>query len=355
MIYIRDIRLYPVTLDLKTPFVTHFGKVDKRKSLILEVIDESGLHGFGESVAFESPWYTEETCSTAQSILEAFLIPQLIGQSFLHPRDLQARFQSIKRHAMAKAAIDMAIWDLYAQQKQLPLSRCLGGMKNQLDLGVVLGLQSISDLINQIETFQQQGYRHFKLKIAPGHDLRVIEAVREQYPDLSLMVDANGAYEQSDMKTLQALDSYALRLIEQPFGEKQLLWSAKLQDAMQTKIGLDESITSIEDARLAIELRACRAMSIKIGRLGGITSALELMEYAKSQQISLWCGGTLESGIGRAHALALASLEHFDLPIEFSDSSRYWEHDIIEPILSANRGTITLSNQFGLGHKLKIE
>jgi O-succinylbenzoate synthase len=350
MISIRDIRLHPVTLDLKEPFVTHLGKIQQRRSLIIEVIDDAGLHGFGECVAFESPWYTEETSHTAQSIIETFLIPLVVGQTFEHPRDVYKRFQLFKRHTMAKAAIDMAVWDIYAQKKQVPLYQCLGGVKSKLELGVVLGIQPIPNLLAAMLAFQQQGYHHFKLKIAPGHDLRMIEAVRERFPDLSVMVDANGAYEGSDFKTLLALDQYALRMIEQPFSEQQLLWSARLQDSMHTMIGLDESIASIEDAKLAIDLKACGAISIKLGRIGGITPTLELIEYAKSNNISLWCGGMLETGIGRAHALALATLHHFDLPIEFSDSKRYWEQDIIEPILSADHGTITLSDNFGLGY-----
>jgi O-succinylbenzoate synthase len=351
MITIQDIRIIPVTLQLKAPFVTHLGNVEKRSSLIVEVTDATGARGYGECVAFDSPWYTEETCATAQHVLSSFLIPRLRGMTVQHPSDTQAVFRTVKRHPMAKAAIDMALWDLYAQWMGLPLYQLLGGTRSAFEAGVVIGMQPIEHIIADMEHFVARGFQHFKLKIAPGHDEAIIATVREKFPDLSLMVDANGSYDEvAHLDRLLALDPYHLRVIEQPYGEKAWQATARLQQQMQTMIGLDESIASVEDAALAIELCACRAMSVKVGRIGGITPTLELLALAKRHHISLWCGGMLETGIGRAHALAVASLPHFDLPIEFSDATRYWERDVTDPVIEAIEGRITLMSDVGLGY-----
>lgn len=347
------ITLYHLKMKMKNPFKTSFGTVHEKEFFLLEAQDENGLLGYGESVAFAEPWYTEETIVTVRHMLDDFIIPKLLGKEISHPDEITEELAFIKRNPMAKSTIEGAYWDLYAQQQEVSLSQAIGGTASKIDVGIAIGIQpNLEAWTNKINAAVAEGYKRIKIKIKPGQDIEVVKMIRSVYPVLPLMVDANSAYTLEDMELLKNLDKYNLLMIEQPLASDDLVDHAVLQKAIETPICLDESITSFDDARRAISLGSCQVINIKIGRVGGISTAVKIHGYCQQHAISVWCGGMLEAGIGRAHNIALTSLPHFHLPGDTAGSSHYWMEDIITPEVKVVNGEIAVPSSTGRGFNL---
>lgn len=353
---LTEITIRHLQMKLKSPFATSFGTLENRDFLLLEAKDESGTIGWGESVAFRAPWYTEETMMTNWHMLEDFLIPLLLNKELQHPDEVRDTFSPIRKNNMAKSAIESAVWDIYAQQTNQSLAAALGGKSEQIEVGISIGIQpTTDDLIQLVHGYVKEGYKRMKVKIKPGKDVEVIRALREHFPDLPIMADANSAYSLKDLDTLKQLDEFNLMMIEQPLASDDIIDHAKLQKELETPICLDESINSLEDARKAVELGSTKVINVKIGRVGGLSEAKKIHDYCAEKGISVWCGGMLESGIGRAHNIALTSLPNFTLPGDTSGSDRYWEKDIIAPEVIANNGYITVPKKAGIGYEIDRE
>ncbi|GGM32911.1 o-succinylbenzoate synthase [Paraliobacillus quinghaiensis] len=356
MLAIEKVILHHLVMDYKHPFVTSFGRVEQKDFYIIEVIDQDGYSGFGETEAFETPWYTEETSETNRHVIESFLVPLVLEEEISHPSELAQRFQKVRRNNMAKAAVESAVWDLYAKKQNKPLYQLIGGAKNAIDVGVSIGLQpSVKQLLNVIETKLAKGYTRVKLKIKPGNDVELVRAVRKAFPEIPLMVDANSAYQLSDIKTLQQLDQFNLQMIEQPLANDDFVEHASLQQQLQTPICLDESIHTYSDVQTAIALESCKIINVKMSRVGGIKNVQDIEDYAAKNGIALWCGGMLEAGVGRAHSLAIASLAQFTLPADTAASENYWERDIIQPTVQVKNGQVHLPEKPGIGYEIDRE
>lgn len=350
---IKEIKLHALTMTLNNPFSTSFGTVTDRDFYIIEAVDADGNRGFGESVAFTTPWYTEETTQTSFHMMRDFLIPLLKTAHISHPDQISTLFKPIKRNNMAKAAIEGAIWDLYAKRKNIPLYKALGGSKQSIDVGISIGIQPTLDhLLKTIEHSVQAGYKRVKLKIKPGHDIEVLKAVRQYFPNLPILADANSAYTLEHINHLKQLDAFNLMMIEQPLAHDDIIDHATLQAEIDTPICLDESIHSLDDVRKAIQLGSCKVMNIKIGRVGGLTEARKIHDYCFAHNMPVWCGGMLEAGIGRAHNIALTTLENFNLPGDTAGSAHYWKKDIINPEVIVIDGKIHISNEPGIGYNI---
>lgn len=353
MLHIKKINLYRLNMTLKNPFITSFGTVQDKDFFIVEVIDRDGLRGYGESVAFHTPWYTAETRETTKHILTDFLIPIVLNTSLHHPKEVTTLFAAIKQHHMAKAALESAIWDLYAKQEDLPLHNLLGGNTREIDVGVSLGIEAnLDDLIKKIAHYHRAGYKRIKLKIKPGYDVAMLTHVRKHFPHINIIVDANGAYKIEDSAHLKKLDAFNLMMIEQPLHENALLEHATLQKQLDTPICLDESIHSLDDVKIAHQLGSCSIINIKQARVGGITEAIKIHDYCLANAIPVWCGGMLEAGVGRAHNIALASLANFTIPGDIAGSSHYFAEDIIAPEVVVKNGQIKLSKKAGIGYDI---
>lgn len=346
---LKQITLHHIRMNLKTPFSASNATYTDRDFIIVEAEDQNGIIGWGEGVAFSSPWYTEETVKTTWHMLEDFLIPITFHLKINDPKEISKQFKLIRRNFMAKAAIEEAIWDLYAKQENKALSAIMGGSKTRVEAGVAVGIQSIRDMLLSIEAFLDEGYRRIKVKIKPGADIELIKAIREEFPGVLLMADANSSYTLKDIDRLKAIDEFQLLMIEQPLGVDDIMDHAKLQRQLKTPICLDESITTLEDTRKALELDSCRVVNIKMGRVGGIHEAKQIHDLCYEKNIPVWCGGMLETGIGRAHNLALSSLDNFILPADLSASSRYWYEDIVEPEFFVEDGFIDVPVGVGIG------
>ncbi len=321
-----------------------------KEFVLVEVVDKDGISGWGESVAFAEPSYNEETLATNWHMLKDFLIPMAQQVAIEHPSELFDCFKSVRGNYMAKAAIEQAYWDLFAKQQEKPLAQVLGGVKREIEVGVSIGIQdTIEELLAKIGGNVALGYKRIKIKIKPGWDVEVVAQVREQFPNIRLMVDANSAYTLADVAHLQKLDEYSLMMIEQPLAHNDIIDHRVLQSQISTPICLDESIHSAEDARKAIELASCRIINIKTGRVGGLGEAIKLHELCRQNSIPVWCGGMLESGIGRAHNIAISSLPNFTLPGDTAASSNYWHEDIVEPEVMVYDGIIPIPEKPGIG------
>lgn len=353
---IQSVTLHLVRMRLVTPFSASYGTHTERRTILVELMNDSGQTGWGECVAFEEPWYTEETVETAWLILRQFLVPALAGKPIGHPSDIPALFRHVRRHPMAKAGLETAGWDLYCKQAGVPLAKELGGVRNEVNSGVAVGLQpSEAELFRVIERYVDEGYRRVKVKIKPGADLDLIHTIRSRYPDLPLMADANSAYGLNDIEHLVRLDAYDLMMVEQPLDADDIVDHAKLQRRLRTPICLDESIVTFDDARRALELGSCGVINVKIGRVGGLTEARRIHDLCAAQGVPVWCGGMLETGIGRAHNIALATLPGFTLPGDISASARYWERDVIVPEVTVEGGRIRVSQEAGIGYEVDRE
>lgn len=352
-ISLRKVTLHRISMQLKNSFQTSFGTIRGREFFIVEAEDEAGGTGFGESVSFMYPLYNEETIETTRHMLAQFLIPLVMEAPIEHPDEVSERFAPVKRNYMAKSALEGAIWDLYAKRHDRPLGRMLGGEKRQVDVGISIGIQpTVKELLHSVDGFVNEGYKRIKIKIKPGFDYDMLKEVRKQFPDILLMADANSAYSLKDIALLKKLDELNLMMIEQPLAHDDIVDHSRLQAQLSTPICLDESIHSLEDARKAVELGSCKIINIKIGRVGGLTESKKIHDYCLSQGVPVWCGGMLESGIGRAHNIALTTLSNFRMPGDTAASSRYWEKDIIEPEVTVSGGAIQVPDKPGIGYEV---
>ncbi len=346
---IATVELNVIQMPLKSPFITHLGAVRNREGIIVRVTNTEGLSGFGEGVAFSTPWYTEETVNTSLHMLTDFLIPLLQKHSIEHPEEVSHLFQAIRRNNMAKAALETAIWDLYAWEHSEPLSKIIGGTRPIIASGVVVATDSTTKALQQIEHYLEDGYQRIKVKINPNQDYSFLKEIRRHYPDLPIMADANSSYTLRDIDHLKALDEFNLMMIEQPLAHDDIIEHALLQKEIQTPICLDESINSFDDARKAVEFGSCQVINIKVGRVGGLNEAKKIHDYCFEKGVPVWCGGMIEFGVSRAHNIALASLPGFSIPGDISSSNRFWEEDIILPEVTVKNGVISVPKTPGIG------
>jgi len=348
---IDRIELRELQMPLVHFFETSFGRTTRRR-IVLVRVDADGLTGWGEVTAGEEPFYSYETAETAWHILRDFLIPWTVGKDWASPSDLAPRFRLIRGHNMAKAALENALWDIAAQQQSIPLAKLVGGTLAEIPCGVSIGIQkSVEELLDKVAREVAAGYQRIKVKVKPGWDVNVLEAIRGRFPRILLMADANSAYSLADLAHLKDFDRFFLMMVEQPLGWDDLLDHAKLQKEIATPICLDESIHNADDARKAIEIGACKIINIKLGRVGGFTAARQVHDVCRARNVPVWCGGMLESGIGRAHNIAMSTLPGFTLPGDVSASKRYWSLDIIDPeVMVSAQGTIHVPQTVGLGY-----
>jgi len=347
---IDSITLHHLSMPLVAPFETSFGRETDRECIIITLQSE-GLTGYGECVASHEPGYNYETIGTAWHILKDFIVPLVLGQDIKDALDFQHRVERIRGHHLAKAGVEMAIWDLLGKRDGKSLKEMFGGEKDKVEVGVSIGIQESAEaLVRTVESYLAQGYRRVKIKIKPGREVEETTAIRKKYPDLRLQVDANSAYTLENADALKPLDDLNLLLIEQPLFEDDIWDHRKLQAQFKTAICLDESIISPRHARYALEMEACRNINIKPARVGGLSQGIMIQDYCRERNIPVWCGGMLETGIGRASNLAIASLPGFVLPGDISASDRYYHRDITnERFVLNNDSTITVPNKPGLG------
>ncbi|HEY6488294.1 MAG: o-succinylbenzoate synthase [Terracidiphilus sp.] len=353
---IDGIILRELHLPLVRPFETSFGVTRDRRILLAEVRSE-GLIGWGECTAGERPFFSSETTDTAWQVLANELGPMLASESPEHGGDCPRLFKRVRGNPMAKAALENAIWDLEAQREGLPIATLLGGVRESIPCGVSLGIQaSIPELMSIIERALAAGYQRIKLKCKPGWDIEVFEKVRDRWPGIQLSCDANSAYSLRDADHLASFDAFDLLMIEQPLWHDDFYFHSMLQRQLNTPICLDESIRNRRDALAAIEMESCKIINIKLGRVGGFSEAIAVHNAAQERGIPVWCGGMLESGIGRSHNIALSTLENFTLPGDVSASARYWKEDIIEPeVTVTSEGEIVIPDSPGRGYEVRYD
>jgi O-succinylbenzoate synthase len=353
---IERVELRTVRLPLNEPFETSFGRIDSRL-IVLVAVTSGGETGWGEVVAAEQPLYSYETVGTALHVIRDYLAPAILGEPLRDISDLAQRLAPFRGHNMAKAGLELAFMDLCARLRFQSLSHLIGGTRERIPVGVSLGIQpSIDLLLDRVDRYLGLGYQRIKLKIKPGWDIRIVREVRRRNPDILLSVDANAAYTLADLDHLRVLDDFGLLMIEQPLEHDDLMDHAQLQSKLSTAICLDESITGIKRAKQALDLGSCRIINIKIGRVGGYSQALGIHDLCYDQGIPVWCGGMLESGIGRAHNIALASLPGFVLPGDISASSRYFARDLIVPEVTVSPGgTVIAPLGPGLGFNVDLD
>jgi O-succinylbenzoate synthase len=353
---IDGIILRELHLPLVRPFETSFGITRDRRILLAEVRSE-GLTGWGECTAGEHPFFSGESTDTAWLVLLNELGPMLVAESPESGGACPDIFRRVRGNGMAKATLENAIWDLEAQQSGVSLSKLLGGVREKIPCGVSLGIQkAIPDLLAIIEHELAAGYQRIKLKCKPGWDVQVFEAVRERWPEIVLSCDANSAYRLRDADHLATFDTFNLLMIEQPLWHDDFYFHSMLQKRLRSPICLDESIHNRRDALAAIEMESCKIINIKLGRVGGFSEAIAVHNAAQERGIPVWCGGMLESGIGRSHNIALSTLENFSLPGDVSASARYWKEDIIEPEVTVSpKGEIAISDEPGRGYEVRYD
>lgn len=353
---IEAITLCEIRMPLVHFFETSFGRTSERRILLLTVHTD-GPEGWGECVAGEDPFYSEESIDTAWYALEKYLAPAFLGKGISKGAEAPAMMGRVRGHRMAKGALENALWDAEAQARQLPLWKLLGGSQMELACGVSIGIQnSHEQLLEKIETELAAGYRRIKVKCKPGWDVEVFGKIRDRWPDILLSCDANSAYTLEQAAHLKKFDRFNLLMIEQPLWHDDFYFHAELQKQIQTRICLDEAIHNARDAQAAIELNACRIINIKVGRVGGFSEAVAVHNAAEKNGIPVWCGGMLETGVGRSHNIALSTLKNFTLPGDVSASKRYWKEDIIEPAVEVSpTGLIAVPQTPGRGFKIRTD
>ena len=347
---LERIELFLIRLALKSPYETS-GSRETHQTRVIARLESEGIVAWGESVAPETPWYSGETPETVWWLLEEIAIPRLLAADLGGPNDTSRTLGWIKDHRMAKATVEMAIWDLFAKKANVPLSKLLGGTRDRILCGVAIGIQpSIDALLEKIAQELEGGYQRVKVKIKPGWDEKVAEAIRKRFPDLPFQLDANSAYTLADLPLFKRIDAYNCLLVEQPLAEDDIIDHATLQKQITTPVCLDESIHSAEDARKAIEIGATRVINIKAGRVGGLAESKKIHDLCQERDVPVWCGGMLEMGIGRAANVHLASLPNFRLPGDVSASARYFDTEIIaEPFTVEKDGTMKVPTGPGIG------
>jgi len=350
---IETITVRELQIPLVHFFETSFGRTYHRQILLVKIEGE-GLTGWGECVAGENPYYSSEWIDSAWPTITKYLAPAFIGKTVAQGREAPSLMAKVRGHRMAKAALENALWDAEAQARSVPLWKLLGGSRREVSCGVSIGIQdSHEQLMDKIATELAAGYRRIKLKVKPGWDLDVLEKVRARWSDITLSVDANSAYTLDETEHLRNFDQFHLLMIEQPLWNDEIYYHARLQKELRTAICLDESIEHARDAAFAAETGACRIINIKVGRVGGFSEAKKVHDVCLANRLPVWCGGMLESGIGRSHNLALSTLENFSLPGDVSASKRYWEEDIIEPEIEVSQdGFITVPDVPGRGFRV---
>lgn len=353
---LNGITLREIRMPLLVPFETSMERTTVRRILLVEA-NVDGTTGWGECVAGETPSYGPETTETAWHVLREFIWPLMKGKEFSSAAEVWTMLERVRGHEMAKAAIESAIWDAEARQKNLPLWKLLGGKRDEIASGVSVGIKaSLEELVRAVQVELEAGYQRIKIKIRPGLDVEPVRRLRKEFPNIKLMVDANSAYRAQDWPLLRELENFYLMMIEQPLGWDDLYGHAELQKKLETPICLDECIHTEEQARAAIELGACRIINIKMGRVGGHTVARRIHELCHANGMPVWCGGMLEAGIGRAHNIALSTLPNFTLPGDVAASKRYWAEDIIEPeVVVSRRGTIAVPMGAGIGFTPRVD
>jgi O-succinylbenzoate synthase len=353
---IRKVTLRELGMRLIAPFETSNGVSYDRRILLVEA-DVDGVVGWAECVAGEAPHYGPETVETAWHVLRDHLWPLMKGKEFAAAAEASTMLESVRGHNMAKGALEAALWDAEAKQKGIALWKLLGGTREEIACGVSIGIkQSVDELVGAVRKELDAGYQRIKIKIKPGKDYEQVKRLRQDFPRIKLMVDANSAYRLEDWPLLKQLDAFYLMMIEQPLGWEDIYSHAELQKKLTTPICLDESVHTFEQARGAIALGACKIINIKLGRVGGFTGARKIHDLCQENGIPVWCGGMLESGIGRAHNIALSTLPNFTLPGDVSASRRYWVEDLVEPeVVVSPQGTIRVPNGPGIGFEPRID
>ena len=351
---LEAITLREIQMPLVHFFETSFGRIYSRRILLLTAHCD-GIDGWGECVAGEDPFYSSEWIETAWPVIQHYLAPAVLGRRLESARESVQWMAKVRGHQMAKAAIENALWDAEAQQKQQPLWKLLGGSRREIQCGVSIGIQdSVEQLLEKIETELTAGYRRIKVKVKPGWDVNVMERIRSRWSEIMLSCDANSAYTLDEVEHLRKFDQFNLLMIEQPLWNDDIYYHARLQRELRTAICLDESIRHVRDAAAAIETGACRIINVKVGRVSGFTEAKKIHDLCQANKIAVWCGGMLESGIGRAHNVALSTLENFRLPGDVSASKRYWKEDIVEPEVEVSaQGTIAISDAPSTGYRVR--
>ena len=351
---VEQVKLRQIKMPLVHFFETSFSRTYERDIVLVEIVS-GGVSGWGEVTAGENPFYNEEWTGSIWPLLTDYVVPRIAGAVLDSAADVYPRLQHIRGHNMTKGGVEAAAWDLQARLEGNPLWKQVGGgARREIPCGVSIGIQdSVEQLIEKIEAELAAGYQRIKMKIKPGWDVDVIRKIRKRFPNILLMADANSAYTLADADHLRKLDDFDLMMIEQPLAHDDIIDHAKLQSSIKTAICLDECIRSARHAEQAIELNACRIVNIKLGRVGGFAEAKRVHDICQNHQIPVWCGGMLESGIGRAHNIALSTLPNFTLPGDVSASKRYWKQDIIEPPVEVSaKGTIAVPNELGFGYDL---
>ena len=351
---IEAITLREIRMPLVHFFETSFGRTYERRILLVTVHCD-GLNAWGECVAGEDPFYSSEWVEGAWLVLSQYLAPAVVGRKLEAARDCVSLFARIRGHRMAKSAIENALWDAEAREAGKPLWKLLGGTRREISCGVSIGIQdSEEQLLEKVAAELAAGYQRIKVKVKPGWDVKVLEKIRRKWPQILLSCDANSAYTLDDAGHLRRFDEFNLLMIEQPLWNDDIYLHARLQRELHTRLCLDESIRNSRDAEMAAELRACGIINIKVGRVGGFSEAVRVHDICQLHSLPVWCGGMLESGVGRAQNIALSTLNNFSLPGDVSASQRYWKEDIIEPEVTVSpKGIISVSDQPGTGYKVR--
>ncbi len=354
---IKSIELIEINLPLVHFFETSFGRTYERRIILVRVTDEDGAEGWGEVTCGESPGYSDEWTDSAWVTAEKILAPMVVGKEVGSAADVWGLMKWARGHRMAKSGIETACWDLEAKKLGVPLWKHLGGVNQTIECGVSIGIQdSVEQLLEKIRTELDAGYKRIKIKISPSWDYDVIKDVRTEFGNILLMGDANSAYTLDDIEKLRSLDEFGLMMLEQPLPYDDIIDHAKLQREIKTPICLDEPIKSPEDARKAIELGSGKIINLKNGRVGGHAQSKLVEKVCRENGIPVWCGGMLESGIGRAHNIAISTLAGYTMPGDVSASKRYWHEDIIEPVVEVStEGTITAPDAPGIGFEVKMD
>jgi len=346
---IERVELFELRLPLKRAYETS-GSRETHQTRVIARVESEGAVGWGESVAPELPWYSGETPRTVWYVLDEIIVPALLAAELHQPEDTERLLAWIREHRMAKATLEMAIWDLFAKRDGRSLSKLLGGTRDRILCGVAIGIQpSIEELLATIRRELTAGYQRVKVKIKPGWDASVAEAIRNEFPDLPFMLDANSAYTLADAPVFKRIDAYLPMMIEQPLAHDDIVDHAQLQRALKTPICLDESIHTAEDARKALDLGSGKIINIKVSRLGGLDEAKKVHDLCRERGVPVWCGGMHEYGVGRAANVAICSLPGFVLPGDVSGSDKYYAEDIVDPPILATKGAIAVPDGPGLG------
>ena len=353
---IESITIRELHMPLVHFFETSFGRTTERRIMLVE-LQLDGVTAWGECVAGEHPYYSEESIGTAWYAISEELAPALLNREIESGRHVPPLLRRVRGHRMAKAALENAVWDAEAQIKSVPLWKLLGGTRKEIACGVSLGIQDTPEqLTDKIESELAAGYQRIKVKCKPAWDIKIFEAIRKRWPQILLSCDANSAYTLEDIEHLKQFDRFNLLMIEQPLWNDDFYFHARLQKELKTRICLDEAIHHARSARAAIELGSCGIINIKVGRVGGFSEAIAVHDVAQANKIPVWCGGMLESGIGRSHNVALSTLPNFSLPGDVSASKRYWKEDIVDPeVVVSAKGTIAISDKPGPGYDVKTD